>query len=101
MISHYEVETARELLRELLPVGSSVYGLRTTAAEGSRRVRILLAREGRVEDWSPVFATALQRACTSQGLQVRGGGTCPVLHIVQAVARAVHDDGEAWKAVKV
>lgn len=98
-----ETERARETLRAHLPVGASLSGLVTYVSRSgmSRRVRLLAASNGTVRDWSYTIARATGSRYDERGVEVGGCGFCPVLHVVDYTAHAVHGSGEAWKAVRL
>lgn len=98
-----EMEGARETLRACLPVGASLAGLVTYVSRSgmSRRIRLLAASDGTVRDWSYVIARATGSGYDARGIEVGGCGLCPVLHVVEYAAHAVHGSGEAWKAVRL
>lgn len=98
-----ETERARETLRACLPVGACLSGLVTyTSRTGmSRRIRLVAASDGTVRDWSYVIARATGSGYDERGIEVGGCGFCPVAHVVDYTAHAVHGSGDAWKAVRL
>lgn len=99
-----EREEARESLRKLLPVGSTVYGIvRDVSANGMSRVITfhVVDREGRIGDVTGLVAraTSVGRIVearsyrTSWGLRVEGCGMDMVHHVVQSLSYAIHGHG--------
>ena len=86
-------------LKELLPVGSRVYGfVRHVSSSGmSRRISFYT-----IKDNTPIFLDGLFsnvsefKRSQKEGLIVGGCGMNMIMHVVTTVARIVHDRESAW-----
>lgn len=87
-------------LKDMLPVGSRVYGfVRHVSSSGmSRRISFYA-----IKDNTPIFldglfsnVTEFKRHKDKEGLIVGGCGMNMIMHVVTTVAQVVHGNSSAW-----